>query len=272
MNIPFYPAHSSNFTKGRNRAVRFITIHHTAANNTTLRNLWANPARNASSHYFVSSTRIEQYVKLADTAWCNGNFASNSECITIEVNGNWQGTYYNQKTIDNLTKLLAHIKKIYPTIQLNYHNDIVATICPGTLKSKGYARKAFSNNNQGGNVANITKTTLNQLTMGMGNRPVPNDIVNHWTKQPTSRLNVPIRDIYNSSWAKAFRADAKAAPALRRQVTSLRSEVSELTTRNDKLVRALEICQKNGGSSNEDISYIRTKVDKIWSLLTGIFK
>lgn len=146
MKLPiatFYPAHSSNYTKGRNRAVKFITIHHTAANNSTLRHLWANPARNGSSHFFVHGSRIEQYVDTKDTAWTNGNWASNNECITIEVNGDWRGGFRNQAALNNLEKLMREIIKHYPNIGINYHNDISSTQCPGELKSKGLARAIY---------------------------------------------------------------------------------------------------------------------------------
>lgn len=145
----FYQAHSSNFTKGRQRPIRFITVHHTAANNDTLRHLWQNPARNGSSHFFVSDNKIEQYVDTNDTAWTNSNWDSNNESITIETNGDWRNGYYNQKTLDNLQRLIVELRKHYPQVGLTFHTDVAdksrPTVCPADLKNKGYAKKVWDN-------------------------------------------------------------------------------------------------------------------------------
>jgi N-acetylmuramoyl-L-alanine amidase CwlA len=144
----WYPAHSSNQTAGRGgNPVDRITIHHTAANNTTLRYLWADPARNGSSHFFVSDKVIEQYVDLNNTAWTNGNFASNQRAITIEVNGDWRNGYYNQGCLNNLQKLLVELRRHFPTARLTYHMDesLSSTLCPADLKHKGYALTVWNN-------------------------------------------------------------------------------------------------------------------------------
>lgn len=144
----WYPAHSSNQTAGRGgNSVDRITIHHTAANNTTLRYLWANPERNGSSHFFVSGTVIEQYVDTDNTAWTNGNFASNQKSISIEVNGDWRNGYYNQSTLNNLQKLLVELRRNYPTARITYHMDEskTNTLCPADLKHKGYALAVWNN-------------------------------------------------------------------------------------------------------------------------------
>lgn len=143
MRIPgtaWYPAHSSNYTKGRNTSIKKFTVHHEGGWSNTLRYLWQNPDRNASSHLWVGNQpgQREQYVDTNDTAWCNSNFASNSESISCEVRGDWRG-YYDQTTLDNLTEVMYQCLKAYPNLTINYHNDIKATICPAELKSKGYA-------------------------------------------------------------------------------------------------------------------------------------
>lgn len=144
--IPFYPAHSSNFTRGRNRPIKYITIHHSAGWEQTLRYLWGDPNRNASSHFWVGNGHVEQYVDTDDTAWTNGNFASNSESITIEVRGDWRG-YYDQATLNKLEELLRVLRKNYPTAGITYHQDVssVYTLCPADLKHKGYARRVWDN-------------------------------------------------------------------------------------------------------------------------------
>lgn len=144
----WYPAHSSNQTAGRGgNSVDRITIHHTAANNTTLRYLWADPARNGSSHFFVSGTVIEQYVDTDNTAWTNGNFASNQKSISIEVNGDWRFGYYNQSTLNQLQKLLVEVRRHFPSARITYHMDesTKSTLCPADLKHKGYALQVWNN-------------------------------------------------------------------------------------------------------------------------------
>lgn len=139
-------ANSANFSVGRaGHSIKYVTVHHTAANNTSLATLYANAARQGSAHFFVSDSRIEQYVDTNDTAWTNGNLTSNRESITIETNGNWQNGYYNQATLDNLTRLFAELRRHWPGAQITYHKDVStkATACPCDLKDKGYAKAAW---------------------------------------------------------------------------------------------------------------------------------
>lgn len=139
----FYQANSSNYSRGREQPIRYVTIHHSAGWEATLRYLWADPSRNGSSHFWVGNLagQIEQYVDTVDTAWTNGNWRSNNESLTIEVRGDWRG-YYNQPTLDNLGKLLYEIRKNYPNVQIEYHKDVSdrVTLCPADLKDKGYAK------------------------------------------------------------------------------------------------------------------------------------
>lgn len=142
--IPFYPANSSNFARGRTRPIKYITIHHSAGWEQTLRYLWADPNRNASSHFWVGNGHTEQYVDTDDTAYTNGNYNSNSESITIEVRGDWRG-YYDQATLNQLESLLQKLRKAYPHAGITYHQDVsnIFTLCPADLKHKGYARSVW---------------------------------------------------------------------------------------------------------------------------------
>lgn len=142
--VSFYQAHSSNYSKGRTQPIRFITIHHSAGWEQTLRYLWSDPNRNGSSHFWVGKDKIEQYVDTDDTAWTNGNWKSNSESITIEVRGDWRG-YYDQSTLNQLEKLLQTLRKKYPNVQISYHQDVSDrfTLCPADLKHKGHAKKVW---------------------------------------------------------------------------------------------------------------------------------
>lgn len=144
MRIPgttFYQAHSSNYTKGRNRPVRKLTVHHTAGWEQTLRRLWQDPSRNGSSTAYVSETVREQYVGLRDTPWTNGNFASNSESITVETRGDWRNGHRSQAALNQLEEIMYQALKIYPHLTLEYHMDVSLrpTLCPADLKHKGYA-------------------------------------------------------------------------------------------------------------------------------------
>lgn len=144
----WYPAAPTNQTAGRGgKAIDRICVHHTAALNNTLRYLWADPARNGSSHFFVSDSVIEQYVDTDNTAWTNGNFDSNQRSITIEVNGDWRNGYYNQGTLNNLKNLFVELRKRWPTARITYHMDesSTTTLCPADLKHKGYALTEWNN-------------------------------------------------------------------------------------------------------------------------------
>lgn len=142
----FYQAASSNYSRGREQPIRFVTIHHSAGWEQTLRYLWADPSRNGSSHFWVGNTpnHIEQYVDTVDTAWCNGNWRSNNESISIEVRGDWRG-YYDQATLDNLQRLLTALRQNYPNVAIEYHKDVSdkITLCPADLKDKGWARQVW---------------------------------------------------------------------------------------------------------------------------------
>lgn len=143
----FYQAAAGNYTKGRGRAIRCFTVHHSAGWEQTLRYLWADPARGASSHLYVSGTVREEYVDLDDTAWCNGNWPSNQESISCEVRGDWRNGYYDQATLNNLTEVMYQALKIWPGLVLTYHKDVSDknTLCPADLKDKGYAATCWNN-------------------------------------------------------------------------------------------------------------------------------
>lgn len=139
--IAFYPANASNYSAGRVKPIKHITVHHSAGWENTLRYLWADPNRNASSHFWVGTGHIEQYVDTDNTAWTNGNWYSNSESITIEVRGDWRG-YYDLNTLLQLRELLKKLRTAYPNTTLTYHQDVsdAFTLCPAELKSKGHAK------------------------------------------------------------------------------------------------------------------------------------
>lgn len=145
--VPFYQASGNNYSRGREQPIRYITVHHSAGWEQTLRYLWADPNRGGSSHFWVGNraNHLEQYVDTNDTAWTNGNWRSNNESVTIEVRGDWRG-YYDQETLNNLGKLLYKLRKLYPNVGIEYHKDVSdrITLCPADLKDKGYARAVWN--------------------------------------------------------------------------------------------------------------------------------
>lgn len=167
MRLPgttFYPAHSSNFTKGREgKTPKYFTVHHIAAIITTLRHLWGNPDRNGSSHLGVFDGYAEGHVDLLDTAWTNGNWTSNLESITCEVNGDWRFGYYNQGTLNTLTEVMYQSLKLFPNLILTFHKDVStkSTLCPADLKDKGYALACW---NKAKNRIKVEKEAANPKT------------------------------------------------------------------------------------------------------------
>lgn len=136
------PAHSSNYTSGRQRPIRCITIHHMAGNLSIEQcgALWQNPSRNGSSHYGIGSDgRIGCYVDEVNTAWTNSNWNSNCESITIEtandqIGGDWHVSDY---ALNSLIRLVADIArrhglgKLVKGQNLTWHSMFTATTCPG---------------------------------------------------------------------------------------------------------------------------------------------
>ena len=79
---------SSNCTKPRNQKIDRITIHMVVgqASVESLGELFANPARQASSNYGIGyDGRIACYVEEEDRSWCTGSLENDHRAITIEV-------------------------------------------------------------------------------------------------------------------------------------------------------------------------------------------
>lgn len=136
------PAYTGNYTKGRTKPVRCITVHHMAGVNTAegCGKIFQAVGRNGSSHYGIGyDGRIGLYVDEADTAWTNSNWASNCESITIETSNSATGGLWpvNETTYNSLVKLVADIAKrnnlgtLIPGQNLTWHSMFTATSCPG---------------------------------------------------------------------------------------------------------------------------------------------
>lgn len=96
MDIPFIPAHSSNYARGRTAPILWIVVHYTANDGDTDTNnahYFHGAGRGASAHYFVDEDSITQTVRDSDTAWHCGaerggsyfNGARNANSIGIEM-------------------------------------------------------------------------------------------------------------------------------------------------------------------------------------------
>lgn len=142
----YFQAAAGNYQKGRGRAIRCFTVHHSAGWEQTLRYLWGDPARGASSTFYVSGSVREQYVDTDDTPYTNGNWPSNQESLTCEVRGDWRNGYYDQATLNNLTEVMYQCLKIWPGLVLTFHKDVSdkSTLCPADLKDKGYAAACWN--------------------------------------------------------------------------------------------------------------------------------
>jgi len=142
----YFQAAAGNYQKGRGRAIRCFTVHHSAGWEQTLRYLWGDPARGASSTFYVSGSVREQYVDTDDTPYTNGNWPSNQESLTCEVRGDWRNGYYDQATLNNLTEVMYQSLKIWPGLVLTFHKDVSdkSTLCPADLKDKGYAAACWN--------------------------------------------------------------------------------------------------------------------------------
>jgi hypothetical protein len=143
----YFQAAAGNYQPGRGKPIRCFTVHHSAGWEQTLRYLWGDPARGASSTFYVSGSVREQYVDTDDTPYTNGNFPSNQESLTCEVRGDWRNGYYDQATLNNLTEVMYQCLKIWPGLVLTFHKDVSSsvTLCPADLKDKGYAAACWQN-------------------------------------------------------------------------------------------------------------------------------
>lgn len=144
MNIRNNPAHSSNYTSGRQGVkINKIIVHHAATTSFDgIAATFANPSRNASAHYGVGRNgAVDRYVDEGNIAWHCGNWAGNQSSVGIE-NVNLTGAPAWQiadDTFGTLVELVRDIAKrngLLPLVvgrNLFGHKDFMATACPGQL-------------------------------------------------------------------------------------------------------------------------------------------
>lgn len=136
------PAYEGNYTKGRNKKIRCVTVHHMAGvlSAEQCGKIFQAVGRKGSSHYGIGNDgKIAQYVDEENTAWTNSNFASNSESVTIETsNSAMDGLWpVSEAAYNSLVKLVADIAKrndlgkLVPGDNLTWHRMFTSTSCPG---------------------------------------------------------------------------------------------------------------------------------------------
>lgn len=134
-------------TKGRGgAAIQYVTRHHIMGALTTeqTRNVWL--TRQASAHYVVeNSGQIGQIIYDRDTAWSNGNAASNRVSVSIEHANSGGGPDWpiSPTVIREGAKLAASLCWFYklgrPAFGRNIrdHQEFTATACPQHLRNGG---------------------------------------------------------------------------------------------------------------------------------------
>jgi len=140
-SIQWIPANSSNYTVGRERPISKITFHHVVGSDDSAISRFQSNSQ-VSAHFVVGDTKITQMVDLNNTAWCNANWNSNNECITIEHEGDWRNGYRNEAVINNSAQLVAWLRSLYPNIGFNRHRDVYSTLCPADLPVEEIWNKA----------------------------------------------------------------------------------------------------------------------------------
>ena len=93
-----YTRLSPNRSNGRNHSIDRITPHYVAGNATieALGELFANPARQASSNYGIGSDgRIGMYVEEKNRPWTSGSSYNDNRAVTIECSNLSDGSLTN---------------------------------------------------------------------------------------------------------------------------------------------------------------------------------
>lgn len=136
-------ADSSNYTKGREKTITRVTIHHFAGTNfESAGNRFATPNVGASAHYSVGSNgQIHQHVHESDTAWSDANWDSNCQTISVEHCNSTLAPNYEiaDSTFETGCQLTADIFKRHNLgkairgVNLFCHREVskTPTSCPG---------------------------------------------------------------------------------------------------------------------------------------------
>ena len=180
-------ANKSNYTSGRQKKIRCITIHHMdgVLSAQQCGGIFQKQGRKASAHYGIGvNGEIGSYVEEEDTAWANSNWSSNSESISIETSDSALSNDYpvSDVTYNSLIRLVADIAKrnnlgkLVKGQNLTWHSMFYATTCPGPYllaRIQDIADKANAiNSNTSANTANGSNSFNKSYTDGF--LPYPN--------------------------------------------------------------------------------------------------
>lgn len=132
------PAHGSNFTAGRTKAIDRIVLHYTAGDGDSAVNngvYFSVEDRRASAHFFVDENTMVQSVKEEDTAWHAGQWDMNCRSLGIEMcsKKDETGAYcIPQKTAENAALLVRELMAKYriPAEHVLRHYDVSGKACP----------------------------------------------------------------------------------------------------------------------------------------------
>lgn len=132
-DIEFIPANSANYMLGRSGTpVRVIAFHHVVGSAQSALNRFAQPVQ-VSAHFIVGANKIYCSVDTDNTAYSNGDWASNLESVSIEHEGTWLNGFRDQRVLDNSARLVAWLRGLYPEAEPIRHRDVYPTACPGEL-------------------------------------------------------------------------------------------------------------------------------------------
>lgn len=141
-DLQWIPANAANFMVGRQGTpIRKVTYHHIVGSAASAISKFQQ-ASQVSAHFIVAPNAIYCMVDTDDTAYCNANWPSNLESVTIEHEGTWLNGFRNEDTINNSARLTAWLRTLYPSATPNRHRDVYATACPGDLPVEEIWNKA----------------------------------------------------------------------------------------------------------------------------------
>lgn len=175
-----YTKKSPNYTKLSGKKNTHIVIHHMAGKLTVQQcgQIFANPARQASSNYGVQDKNVGLYVDESNRSWATSNREIDSKAVTIETSNSTLGPDWkvSEESINTLIKLCADICKRNGIKELKYTGDksgnlhlhqwYSATGCPGPYLKSKMKYIAAQVNNKLKKPATVSKTKYKVIEEG----------------------------------------------------------------------------------------------------------
>lgn len=139
-NLTWVP--SPNYTVGRQgNPVRKRAFHHVVGSADSAKNKFLQDG-GISAHFIVGADKIYCMVDTDNTAYTNGNWASNLESVTMEHEGDWRNGFRDDRVINNSVKLNAWLLDLYPNATFIRHRDVAQTACSCDLPVEEIDQKA----------------------------------------------------------------------------------------------------------------------------------